>query len=276
MTAVIVLVLLGIALWLVIGLAVKFFGVEADPRIDEVEALLPNANCGACGFAGCADFARALVGGDAETNECPSNSDEAVNRICALLGIVAGEREAQVAVVLCGGDSAQAAQAADYNGVNDCRDAMLVAGGAKGCLSGCLGLGTCARACPFGAIEMTESGIARIHAELCTGCGKCVATCPRHLIELVPGTAPVHVLCSSPAKGGEKRKVCKVSCIGCRKCVKTAEEGQMTMDGFLARVNYDDPPGPSIAEACPTGCLQPAEAGVESAQAPEPQEVVNG
>ena len=276
MTAVILLIVMGIVLGLGIGLTVKFFGTETDPRIEAVEALLPSANCGACGFAGCADFARALVGGDAETSQCPSSSSEAVERICALLGVTAGTREAKVAVVMCGGDNTQAVRAALYNGVNDCQDAMLVAGGAKGCLAGCLGLASCARACPFGAIETTQDGIARVHAELCTGCGKCVATCPRNLIQLVPASATVHVLCSSRDKGGAKRKVCKVSCIGCQKCVKTADEGQMVMDGFLARVNYDGSPPVSITEACPTGCLQASQTAVGEDAPAELQEVANG
>ena len=253
--AVIVLCGAGTVLGLIIGVVVKLFGAEVDPRMEETEELLPGANCGACGYAGCAAFAEALVQNKANPADCPSNSEESVARICSLLGITAGEREAKVAVVMCGGDNENAREAALYNGVADCKDAMLVAGGAKGCRHGCLGLGTCARVCPFGAIEITEKGIAVVHAELCTGCGQCVEACPRGLIKLVPATVRVHVLCSSPEKGGAKRKVCSVSCIGCRKCVKAAEEGQMIMKGFLATVNTDNPPDASVAAVCPTGCL---------------------
>lgn len=256
---VVVLVAMGVGFGLVIGVAVKLFGVETDPRIEQVEELLPGANCGACGFAGCAEFAKALVAGDTTVETCPSSPTEAVARIAALLGVEVGERDPKVAVVLCGGDSSIAKWAAEYNGVSDCRSAALVAGGAaKGCLYGCLGLGSCARACPFGAIEITPNGIAVVHPDLCTGCGKCVETCPRNLIRLVPKSAPLHVLCSSPEKGAVKTKVCKAACIGCRKCVKNAGDGQMVMDGFLARVNYDDPPGAELAEVCPTGCLKPS------------------
>lgn len=275
MAGVIVLLWMGLILGLGIGLAVKFFGAVVDPRLEQVEGMLPNANCGACGFAGCADFARALVALKAEPGKCPSCSTEAVEQICELLGVVAEEREPMFAVVRCGGDNSKATQAGLYNGVADCKDAVLVAGGAKGCVHGCLGLATCARACPFGAIEITDDGIAVVHDELCTGCGKCVSACPRHLIVLAPASAPAHVYCNSPAKGAAKTKVCKASCIGCRKCVKASEEGQMEINGFLAAVNYDNPPTAAVCEVCPTNCLRPASAGAASPEPEEAREVAN-
>jgi electron transport complex protein RnfB len=261
---------------LVIGLVVKAFGVEPDERVEEIEGLLPGANCGACGFAGCAELARQLVAENAEPTACPGADPEAVVRIAEILGVVAGERTKMMAVVRCGGDDTVAVQAALYNGVADCKDAVQVAGGSKGCIHGCLGLGSCSRACPFDAIEMTN-GLAIVHPDLCTGCGKCVATCPRNLIELVPASAPIQVYCNSPDKGGAKRKVCKAACIGCRKCVKEAgDEAHMVMDGFLARVNYDNPPPASLAAVCPTKCLHGA-AGTEI-ELPKAQEteVVDG
>lgn len=275
MDGVVLLLVMGLVLGFGIGLAVKFFGAVVDPRLEKVEGMLPNANCGACGFAGCADFARALVALEAEPGKCPSCSSEAVEQICELLGVVAEEREPRVAVVRCGGDNTKAKQAGLYNGVADCKDAVLVAGGAKGCVHGCLGLATCARACPFGAIEITDDGIAVVHDELCTGCGKCVSVCPRGLIILVPASAPVHVYCNSPQKGAAKSKVCKASCIGCRKCVKASEEGQMEIDGFLASVNYDNPPTAAVCEVCPTKCLRPASAEAASPQPEEAREVAN-
>jgi electron transport complex protein RnfB len=265
------LLVLGLVLGLVIGLVVKTFGVEADERVEQIEGLLPGANCGACGFAGCADFARHLAEGKAEPSACPSSTPEAVAQIASLLGVTAGERIAKVAVVRCGGDDSRATQAALYNGVADCKDAVQVAGGAKSCLYGCLGLGSCARACPFGAIEI-RNGLAIVHPELCTGCGKCVATCPRKLIELVPASAPIHVFCNSPDKGGAKRKICQAACIGCQKCVKASENGSMSMSGFLARANYENPPPASLAEVCPTQCLRAAETAAGASQS----EVANG
>lgn len=252
---------IGISLGMVIGATAKAFAVESDPRIGEVAEMLPGANCGACGFAGCADFAKALVSGTTEeVGKCPVCSASARNAIAAFLGFAAGGSEKKVAVVLCGGDREKCSQAALYNGINDCRSAALVANGAKGCRSGCLGLGTCARACPFGAIEITENGLAVVHPEICVGCGKCVSVCPRGIIKLVPEKVKAHIFCSSPEKGPAKKKFCSVPCIACRKCVKAIGEDKMLIKGFLVQINYDNPPeinAELITQiACPTGCLR--------------------
>jgi Na+-translocating ferredoxin:NAD+ oxidoreductase RNF subunit RnfB len=249
---------IGIFLGCVIGVAAKLFKVEIDPRIELVTELLPGANCGGCGKAGCADFAKSVVSGENPPNKCPVASQGQVSAIAQALGISLGDAIKKVAVVLCGGDKNQEKVQVLYNGVSDCLSASLIAGGPKGCAYGCLGMASCARACPFGAIEIVN-GLAVVHNHLCVGCGKCVDTCPRNLIKLVPIDAKVHVYCSSPEKGPAKKKVCNVPCIGCRKCVKAAEEGQFNIDGFKAEVNYEAEvlPGADVVEkaACPTGCL---------------------
>jgi len=278
MPAVILLLVMGLVLGLVIGIVVKLFGAEVDPRLEEVEEALPGSNCGACGFAGCAAFAEALVTGKSDNpGMCTSCDEQTVGKLAGLLGLTATMQTPMVAVVRCSGDNDKARRGGLYNGVSDCGHASLVAGGAKACLHGCLGLGTCARACPVDAIEMTPAGLAVVHPDICTGCGKCVRTCPRKLIILAPKSAQVHVLCNSPEKGAAKRDACTVSCIGCRKCVKEAGDDHMAMDGFLARVNYDNPPSSAeIAAVCPTKCLQPSL--IAEAPAPhedEQQEVVN-
>ena len=275
MTDITLLLVLGLTLGLIIGLVVKAFGVEPDERVEAIEGLLPGANCGACGFAGCAELARKLVAGEVEPTICPSADETAIKQIADTLGVVAGDRAKMVAVIRCGGDDTLAVQAALYNGIADCKDAVQIAGGTKGCAHGCLGLASCARACPFGAIEVTN-GLAIVHPDLCTGCAKCVATCPRDLVELVPTSAPIHVYCNSPAKGGAKRKVCKASCIGCRKCVKEAAEGGIEMKGFLAHVDYDNPPPATVAAVCPTKCLRGAVGATEEVTAAQETEVVDG
>lgn len=256
-----IVIIVALVLGVIIGVAAKVFEVEIDPRIEDVSELLPGANCGGCGFAGCSDFAKAVVEGKVECGSCPVCSEAQVAKIATALGLEQSEKKEKiVAIVLCGGDNTVAKPAANYNGVNDCKSASLVAGGAKGCQYGCLGLGTCARACPFNAIEVVN-GLALIHPDLCVGCGKCVDTCPRHIIKLVPESVKPHVFCNSPEKGPAKKIVCSVSCIGCRKCVKAAEEGQMVINGFLASVNYENAPSVDIIEkaACPTGCLRTSE-----------------
>ncbi len=277
MQAIALLLILGLSLGIIIGLAAKFFGVSVDPKLEAIEELLPGANCGACGFAGCADFAKAIYEGNATPNLCPVSSAEEIQKIGALIGVEVSEREAKVAVVRCGGDNDLAQWGAAYNGIADCRSANLVLNGPKACKYGCLGLGTCSRVCPFDAIEITAAGLAVVHPDVCTGCGKCVGVCPRGIIELVPKSTPIVNLCNNPEKGAASRKVCSVSCIACRKCVNSAGDGQMVMDGNLARVNYDDPPGPELAEVCPTKCLQPSLLVKNTMPALQPkEEVVHG
>jgi len=256
MTAVIILSVTGIALALAIGLVVKFFGVEQDPRVEQIGELMPGANCGGCGFAGCGDYVQAMVAGKAKPGLCPSMTKDAIAEASKILGVDAETAMPKVAVVCCSGDDDHASRMAFYNGVNDCQNATLVAGGGKGCVYGCLGLGACARACPFGAIEISPKHIAIVHPSLCKGCGKCASACPRHIIKLVPRTAKIHVFCSSPESGKIKKPFCSAACIGCRKCAKTAEEGQISINGFLASVNYGNPPAEAVADACPTHCLR--------------------
>ena len=167
--------LLGLILGAVIGLFVKMFRVERDTRADLALELLPGANCGGCGKAGCADFARALAAGEVVPGNCPVSSYEQRSAIAMALGIDAGPVEMKQAVVTCRADLG--AEEMNYNGVQDCNSANLVAGGPTTCRYGCLGLGSCARVCPFGAIEMIGR-VAVVHPELCAGCGKCIDACP--------------------------------------------------------------------------------------------------
>ena len=256
--AVVAMAVIGIFLGAIIGVAAKIFKVEVDPRIDLVTELLPGVNCGGCGKAGCADLAKSIVSGEEAPSKCPVASQEQISSIAKALGIEVGDSVKKVAVVFCGGDHNQEKVQTLYNGVSDCISASLIAGGPKGCAYGCLGMGSCARACPFNAIEMVN-GLAVVHPELCVGCGACVSTCPRNLIKLVPQSAKVHIYCSSPEKGAAKMKVCTVPCIACRKCVKAGEEDQFVVEGFKVNVNYEAEKlvDNSIFETvkCPTGCL---------------------
>lgn len=259
--AILLMAVIGLVLGLVIGWFAKIFQIESDSRVELVTELLPGANCGGCGKAGCSDFAKSVVSGENPPSKCPVSSKEQVTAIALALGIDAGESFQQRAVVCCGGDREQTKRLLNYNGVVDCVSASLVAGGPKGCSYGCLGMGTCARKCPFGAIEIINN-LAVVHRELCVGCGTCVAACPRGVIKLVPADAEVHVYCNSPAKGPAKRQVCNVPCLGCRKCARAFPD-KFKVDGFKAQVNYEAKPLPTAddvqAVGCPTGCLLTAD-----------------
>lgn len=249
--------LIGLLLGGAIAFASRKFAVESDPRTDAVLHILPGANCGGCGFAGCADFARAVVEDGASPDRCHSCTSEQLHAIADILGREACEAKRLTAVVRCGGTCSQASRRAVYNGTLDCRSAAVVAeGGEKACLYGCIGYGSCARACPSGAIEIT-GGIALVHPELCTGCGKCVAVCPRHLICLTPADAPMHVFCLSQDPPASRRKVCRNACISCRKCVRAVGGGMCDSGKLPVAVNYENPPDISALEIikCPTGAL---------------------
>ncbi len=223
-----------------LGVAVRFFAVHEDARIAALAALLPNANCGACGLAGCADYARSIVLNAAPVNLCRPGGAEVCRRMAAVMGVEATAMERQVAIVRCGGGNSAAARRFRYNGIADCAAAAAVGGGDKACRYGCLGLGACARVCPVSAIEITADSLAVVHPELCIGCGQCVAACPRALIRLVPETRRLHVLCRSPERGPVVRRQCAVGCIGCTRCAKAAPEA-IHMEGALAVVDYRQP-----------------------------------
>ncbi|MGD9547351.1 MAG: RnfABCDGE type electron transport complex subunit B [Candidatus Krumholzibacteriia bacterium] len=248
---------MGLCSGLGLALAARFFAVETDPRQERVADALPGANCGGCGFAGCADFAAAVVAGKATPGDCPVCDAQARQAIGTIMGIEVEEGVRRVALVMCQGDDAVARPSFRYNGHASCASSDLLGGGDKLCLHGCLGLADCQAVCTFGAIEITDLGVARVLPERCTGCGRCIAVCPKHLIGLVPEDATIHVLCVNTDKGGPARKACDVACIGCRKCEKAfTEDPRIRVENNLARVDYSHAPhDPALVEACPTGAL---------------------
>lgn len=252
LSAILALAALALVLSLVLAVAARIFAVEVDPRAEKIEDALPGANCGACGLPGCSELARRIAEGKADIDACPVGGEDAARNIAAIMGIdYSGGGVRQVAMVMCNGSDEVARKKFWYNGVFDCNSAALLFGGDKSCAYGCLGLGTCAGVCPFGAIDMQGSGLAVVDPERCTGCTKCVSACPKGIIRMVPVDAKVHILCSSHDKGAKTRKVCAVGCIGCMKCVKAAPEGAITMDRNLAVVGYETAIPPEVAEECP-------------------------
>lgn len=241
------------------GLAVanKKLYVEEDPRIVAVLEWLPGANCGGCGYPGCANFAENLVAGRVELSGCPVCDDDSRAEIAAILGIDATSGEKLIARVMCQGGNNEAALKAEYRGIENCTAALLLGGGDKLCEYGCLGFGDCIEACPFDAMYMGENGLPVVIEDKCTGCGKCAEACVRDVIEMHPVSHKLFVLCKNQDDPKTARKLCTRACIGCQICVRAVGENDMFMDGNLAVVNYDqygrDPVLPT--DKCPTKCL---------------------
>ena len=239
-----------------LGFAAKKFAVEVDPRELAALEVLPGINCGACGFPGCAGYAKAVVAGTADPNQCPPGGADVVARLARILGVEATAAARQIAVVVCQGDNQKARLKYHYLGLEDCSAAQKIADGPKACPGGCLGLGSCLRACPFDAIEITAEGLAVISRDKCTGCRKCLAVCPRDVIRMTPYEATVHVLCNSHDKGAMVRKYCQVGCIGCHICHKTVPEAY-EINNFLATVVYGhDAEAAEALAKCPTKCIR--------------------
>ncbi len=247
---------IGLLAAVALGFAAKKFAVEEDPRELAVLEVLSGANCGACGYPGCAAYAKAVASGEAAPNLCTPGGQRTIEQVAHIMGVAAVKAEPQVAVVLCQGDNDRARAKYRYLGISDCNAAQKIADGPKECPGGCLGLGTCARVCPFGAIEITPQGLAVISREKCTGCRKCVPACPRDVIHMTPLDATVHVLCNSHDKGAQVRKYCQVGCIACQICVKTVPDAYKVEDN-LATVLYAhaSEAAPAVAK-CPTKCIR--------------------
>ena len=259
-------ILLPVAIVGVIGLiggvalavASKIMAVETDETAEAINEILPGANCGSCGFSGCAGYAAALSEGKTkDTALCNPGGNEVSKQIAQLLGLEAGNVTPTAAVVMCQGNCANAKQKMHYDGVYSCRMATQLFGGEKECVYGCLGLGDCERACPYGAIHICD-GVARINPAVCRGCKVCVTACPKHIIEMVPlERVTAAVLCKNTAKGAQTRKACAAGCIGCQKCKKVCPNDAITVENNLAHVDYDKCGAcGECAAACTTGAIE--------------------
>lgn len=229
--------------------------VAEDPRIDDVEGMLPLANCGACGFPGCRPFAEALVLGQAKPGKCTVSNDEGRSRIAAYLGVDVGAEEKRVARLACAGGANVARHHAIYHGESSCRAAALVAGGGKGCFWGCLGLADCEAACDFDAIRMNAQRLPVVDEAKCTACGDCVEVCPKDLFSLHAVSRRLWVACRSLEAGDELLADCAVACTACGKCAADAP-GLITMRDNLPVVDYGRPHATQVPiQRCPTGAI---------------------
>ena len=223
-----------------LAIADKKLRVEENPMIGKINDVLPGANCGACGKAGCYDFAVNVVDGTCPVNGCPVGGQECANDIAAILGVEAGTATKIVARVLCHGGSIEAAQKmVEYRGPQSCATMHLVSGGSKACQYGCMGGGDCVDACTFNAIYLNDNKLPEVIDDLCTGCGMCVTACPRDIIELHPADREVFVFCKSHDDPKTSKAVCDVSCMGCGICARKSDGGVLMQDG-LAVIDWEN------------------------------------
>ncbi len=262
--AVVVLGAVALLASVVLYVCSKKFAVNEDPRLAQVSAILPQANCGGCGFPGCSGMADALVkaadAGSLEGLNCPVGGAEVMEQVADLLGMAVANTEPMVAVVRCSGTCENRPKTIEYSGLRTCAAMHACSSGETACGYGCLGCGDCVDACQFGAIAINpETGIVEVNEDLCGGCGSCARACPRHVIEIRkkgPKGRRVYVSCVNHDKGPVAKKACSVACIGCGKCEKECPFGAITMDGNLA---YIDPQKCRLCrkceKVCPTGAI---------------------
>ena len=244
--AIIVVAVLGVVGAIILVLAAKFFEVYEDPRIGEVTGALPGANCGGCGFAGCSDYAKAIVEKGAPVNKCPVGGEKSAAAIAEVMGVEVGASVKMHAVVACQGTTANCKPVFDYHGIKTCAAAAGFYGGPNACKYGCLGFGDCAVVCPFGAIQVID-GVSVVNEEKCTGCGQCASACPKGIISLVPAGKKATVMCMNKDKGPIAMKACTTSCIGCMKCVKVCEFGAVKVENFVATIDPESAPAAASA-----------------------------
>ncbi len=254
--AVAVVGLIGIVCAVVLVVASKYMHVQIDEKEVKIREVLPGANCGACGYAGCDGYAQALAKGETDkTNLCVPGADNVSKQIAEITGLEAGDVVEQVATVRCMGDCGKAKKKSQYKGMESCVAAKMLYGGDGACTYGCLGLGDCAEACPNNAICI-ENGVAHVNTKLCTGCGLCVKTCPQGIVALMADVDKVVVTCSNKEKGAVVRSKCSHGCIGCKKCEKNCPTGAITVENNVAVIDYSKCIKCDLcAKNCPVGCI---------------------
>ena len=280
--AVIVLGVLGLVSALVLFYASHRFAVHEDPRIGQVAAVLPQANCGGCGYPGCSGFAAACVKaadqGSLDGKLCPVGGQAVMEQVADIVGLSVVASAPKVAVVRCNGSCENRPRIAEFDGMPTCRVQQMLGMGETACPYGCLGCGDCVAACQFGAISINPStGLPEVDEEKCTACGACAKACPRGVIEIRlkgPKGRRVVVLCNNKDKGAVANKACKSACIGCGKCVKTSEKFQaITLENNLAYIDAEKcKMCRKCEEACPKGAIHGFNFPPRKPAAPQPAE----
>ena len=235
--AILVLGSLGLLFGIGLAIASKKLAIQVNPKIDEVQHLLPGSNCGACGNPGCFGFAESLIKGKSTIEDCRVCNEEAREKIAKIMGLAFQKQTKKIATLHCNG-GLRVKDRYLYDGVNDCITANLVLGGQKSCVFACLGFGTCSKACPFDAISMSCEALPVVDKVKCRSCNKCVLACPKKLFSLVSVNCPVYVACSSHDLGEDVKSVCSVGCIACKLCEKACKFDAIHVIDNLAVIDY--------------------------------------
>ena len=251
---------LGLVFGIMLAIASKVFFVKTEESVAKITEVLPGANCGGCGYAGCAQLAQAIADGKAPLHACSAGGPDVAHKIAEILGVDAGELPQRMrAQVMCSGTGALSKNKYIYAGVQDCIAAAKLGGGDKVCPNGCTGLGTCVAACKFEAISVVD-GVAVVDYKKCEGCGACVNACPKHIIKLIPYNSEHWVGCMSVDKGALTRQYCDAGCIACKICEKACPEKAITVNDFKASIDYDKCIGCGVCvEKCPRNIIWSAE-----------------
>ena len=247
---------LGVICAVILAVASKIMAVKSDELVADLRAALPGANCGACGFTGCEEYAAALAEGDTAVNMCVLGGNDLVKTISEIIGSdSAGSVKKLIAVVNCVGDSGVRVKKMEYEGILTCVAEKMLFGGQNACTFGCRGFGDCVAVCPIGAICM-DKGLARIDPRRCAGCGLCAKACPNGIISLYDADIKVAVKCSNVEKGGVLKDKCNVGCIGCMKCVKACTAKAISVNDNLASIDYSLCTGcGDCVASCAKGCI---------------------
>ena len=256
LAAALVISVMGLVFGALLGVTGRVFAVPSNPTVVALRECLPGANCGACGYPGCDGYAAAVAEGKAEVGACAVGGPKCTAAMAEIMGVAASAGVRMVATVACQGYGDHCAEK-NYQGINDCVAAAMINNGTKSCQYACLGLGTCERACPFGAIHVDPvKKIAVVDKEKCQGCKKCVAACPQHVLSMQPDNRVAEIKCHNPEKGNALKEKCDKACVGCEACVKSCNFGALTMENGVPKFDYEKCVGcMACADACPTGAL---------------------